>query len=308
MAILVTGAAGFIGSHTCEKLLKRGFEVIGLDDFNDYYSPVQKRQNAKDAGCKVYEADIRDKDRLASIFSENRIEKVVHLAARAGVRPSIAEPKLYFDVNVGGTLNLLELAREHKCRNFVFASSSSVYGCNEKIPFSEDDVTDLQLSPYAASKKSGEQICRTYSYLYDMNITCLRFFTVYGPRGRPDMAPLKFTQLIESGRPIEMFGDGNSSRDYTYVDDITDGVVSAVEKDLRFEIINLGNSRPVKLMDFIKTVERSLGKEAKITRKPMPKADVPVTYADISKARRLLGYDPKTTIEEGIKRLVDWYR
>ncbi|MBD3202924.1 SDR family NAD(P)-dependent oxidoreductase, partial [Candidatus Woesearchaeota archaeon] len=287
--ILVTGAAGFIGSHTCEELLNRDYSVVAIDNFNKYYDPKIKKRNIKNflknKNFSFYKADIRDFAKLTQIF-DRKIDKIIHLAARAGVRPSLKKPRLYFDVNVSGTLNLLELAKKFKINNFIFGSSSSVYGENTKIPFSEKHRTDCQISPYASSKKAGELICKTYSHLYSLNITCLRFFTVYGERGRPDMAPYKFTNLIYNDKPIEMYGDGTSKRDYTYIKDIVSGILTALEKNFRFEIINLGNSDPIELKRFISIIEKKLNKKAKIIQKPIPKGDVKITYADISKAKR----------------------
>lgn len=309
--ILVTGGAGFIGSHTCKRLLDENYRVVCVDDFNDFYNPKIKEKNikqiSKNKNFKSYKADIRDYKKLKKIFSENRIDKVIHLAARAGVRPSIENPELYIDVNINGTVNLLELAKEFKIKNFIFGSSSSVYGINKKVPFSENDRVENQISPYAVSKKTGELYCYAYHKLYNSNITCLRFFTVYGPSGRPDMAPLKFTILIDKEKELPMYGDGSSSRDYTYVADIVDGVVSALKKDFSFEIINLGDSNPVKLKYFISLIEKEVGKKAKIKQMPVQKGDVPITYADTKKAEKLLGYKPKIKIEEGIRRLVRWY-
>ncbi|MFH0875960.1 MAG: GDP-mannose 4,6-dehydratase [archaeon] len=308
--ILVTGAAGFIGSHSVQELLKRGNLVIGIDNLNDYYDPKIKEENVKRISCNnfiLYKKDIRDSASLKEIFEKHRPKKIIHLAAMAGVRRSILEPLLYFDVNVNGTIALLELAKEHQIENFVYASSSSVYGNNNKIPFNENDETALQVSPYAASKKCGEVICKSYSQTFGLNITALRFFTVYGPSGRPDMAPYKFTDLIFKGRPIEMYGDGNSLRDYTYISDIVSGVISACEHNYKFEIINLGDSNPVKLKDFIGIIEKNLGKKADIITKPMPKGDVDRTFADITKAKKLLSYEPKVKIEIGMKSFIEWY-
>ena len=312
MVIFITGGAGFIGSHLCERLLKDGKEVIAVDDFNDFYDPERKKKNIRDflknKKFKVYKEDIRDKDRIKKIFENNKIEVIVHLAARAGIRPSMENPLLYIDVNVNGTLAMLELAKEFNIKKFIFASSSSVYGSNEKIPFSEDDAINNPLSPYAITKIAGEQLCRIYSKLYGIDIICLRFFTVYGPRGRPDMAPYKFTNLIMKNKEIEVYGDGSSKRDYTFISDIIDGVAAAIEKELKFEVINLGDSNPVELKYLIKLIEKNTGKKAKIKLMPEQKGDVPITYADISKAKRLLGYTPKVKIEEGVKRLVEWHK
>ncbi|MDO8740503.1 MAG: SDR family NAD(P)-dependent oxidoreductase [Candidatus Woesearchaeota archaeon] len=312
MAIFITGGAGFIGSHLCERLLKEGKEVIAVDDFNDFYDPEKKKKNiedcAKNKKFKIYKADIRDKEEIKKIFEKNKINVIVHLAARAGVRPSMENPLLYIDVNVNGTLAMLELAKKFNIKKFIFASSSSVYGSNDKIPFSEDDPINNPLSPYAITKIAGEQLCRIYSKLHSINMVCLRFFTVYGPRGRPDMAPYKFTNLIMQGKEIEVYGNGSSKRDYTFVSDIIDGIATAVEKELKFEVINLGDSNPVELKYLISLIEKNTGKKAKIKFMPEQKGDVPITYADVSKAKRLLGYKPKVKIEEGVKRLVEWYK
>jgi UDP-glucuronate 4-epimerase len=309
--ILVTGGAGFIGSHVCDALLKTGKKVICLDNFNDYYSPARKRKNiAHNKNNKEFvleEKDIVDYKNLRKVFEKNKIDKIIHLAARAGVRPSLDNPFIYEETNIKGTLNLLELAKEFEIKNFVFGSSSSVYGNNTKIPFSEEDRTDRAISPYAATKKAGEVLCYTYSHLYNLNISCLRFFTVYGPRGRPDMAPYLFTENITKGKQITMYGEGDSKRDYTFVADIVSGVLAAAEKAHRYEIFNLGNSTTVELKKLISTIEILTGKKAKIIRKPMPKGDVPLTYADINKSKKMLGYHPKTDIFEGMKSFIAWY-
>jgi UDP-glucuronate 4-epimerase len=312
MAILVTGAAGFIGSHLTERLATEGRKVVCLDDFNDYYSPAIKRDNLSAAlkrpNVRLYEGDIRDADLCQQVFQRESIADVVHLAARAGVRPSLQDPLLYEDVNCRGTLNLLELARRHRVRKFVFGSSSSVYGNSQRIPFSEDDPVDGPISPYAATKRAGELFCSTYHHLYGLPIVCLRFFTVYGPRQRPDMAIHKFTRSIDEGRAVEMYGDGTTKRDYTFYSDILDGVVAALDATMGFEIINLGDSRVVELRHLIALIERALGKPAQILPLPEQPGDVTITYADIRKAHRLLGYQPKFPIEQGIARFVQWYR
>ncbi|MBW2990325.1 GDP-mannose 4,6-dehydratase [Candidatus Woesearchaeota archaeon] len=312
MKILLTGCAGFIGSHVSEALLERGDSVIGVDNINDYYDVKIKKGNLEilknHDNFTFYKEDIRNYEDLKKIFEKEKPEKVVHIAARAGVRPSIEQPLLYEEVNVKGTTNLLDLAKEHKVKSFVFASSSSVYGNQEKIPFSETDKVDNPISPYAATKKSAELLCRKYHDLYNMKITCLRFFTVYGPRGRPDMAPYKFTKLIMEGKPVPRYGNGTTKRDYTYITDIVKGVVSAIDKELEFEIINLGNNKPVVLNDFIKVIEQATGKKAIIEEQPMQPGDVNITYADIAKAEHLLGYKPETSIEEGMKKFVEWYK
>ncbi|MFH1770969.1 MAG: GDP-mannose 4,6-dehydratase [archaeon] len=308
---LVTGGAGFIGSHLCDTLLLKKHKVICVDNFNDYYNPKWKKENIKhnlkNKNFFLYKADTTDYKKLAKIFESHKIDKIVHLAASAGVRFSLKNPFVYVQTNIKGTLNLLELARIFKIKNFVFGSSSSVYGANKKIPFSESDQVENQYSPYASTKRMGEILCKTYHNIYGLNIICLRFFTVYGPRGRPDMAPYKFTSRVIRGNPIDMFGDGSSARDYTYVGDIVAGVISSANVD-GFEIVNLGDSRPIKLRDFISIIEAAVGKKAIINQKEMPPEDVPITYADISKAKKLLGYKPKIKIEEGILRFVEWYK
>jgi len=312
LRILITGGAGFIGSHVTEVLLKRGDQVICLDNFNDYYDPTRKRRNVapflERPAYRLYEADIRTATDLQAVFEAERPDKVLHIAAMAGVRYSIQNPALYASVNVTGTVNVLEMARQYGVRNFVFASSSSVYGARSQAPFREDDPADQPISPYAATKRAAELLTYTYHHLYGLNCTSLRFFTVYGPKGRPDMAPYLFTRWIFEGRELKMFGDGSTRRDYTYVDDIASGVVAALDADLSFEIINLGNSKTVPLKDFIAIVEEAVGKPARIQPAEPQPGDVPLTSADVSKARRLLGYDPRTDIVEGIGRFVDWYR
>ena len=312
MKVLVTGAAGFIGSHLCERLLGCDCSVVGLDNFDEFYDPQVKRSNI--AGCvensqfDLFEGDIRDTDFVNSILSTNNIEIILHLAARAGVRPSIEEPVLYQDVNITGTVTMLEAAKEHGVKKFVFASSSSVYGNNEKVPFCETDNVDFPISPYAATKKAGELICHTYSHLYDIDMTCLRFFTVYGPRQRPDLAIHKFAKLIEAGEPIPVFGDGSMMRDFTYIDDIINGVVAAMDNCSGYEIYNLGESRPVRLDVLISEIEKALGKKAMINRLEVQPGDVKQTYADVGKAMAKLGYEPKTEIAVGLERFVEWLR
>ncbi|MCA9249747.1 MAG: GDP-mannose 4,6-dehydratase [Phycisphaerales bacterium] len=310
-AIIVTGAAGFIGSHLCERLLEQHRTVIGFDNFDDFYDPAIKRQNL--AQCldhdsfAMHEGDIRDADAVARLFAGD-VETVVHLAARAGVRPSIVEPQRCQDVNVGGTTVMLDAARNAKCPKFVMASSSSVYGNNKKIPFAESDNVDFPISPYAASKKATELIAHTYAHLFEMSVTCLRFFTVYGPRQRPDLAIHKFTKLIESGEPIPVFGDGSTSRDYTYIDDIIDGVVRSIERCEGYRIYNLGESQPIRLDELIAAIEKALGKQAVINRLPTQPGDVDRTFADVTRAKKELGYNPSTQIDEGLTNFVKWFR
>jgi UDP-glucuronate 4-epimerase len=312
--VLVTGGAGFIGSHLVDKLLAEGnWSVTVVDDLNDFYSPEIKRTNIaehlKDEDYRLIEADIRDDNRLAEIFAETKFDVIVHLAARAGVRPSLSEPKLYVETNIDGTMNLLELAREHGIEQFVFGSSSSVYGINEKVPFAEDDRIYQPISPYAATKAAGELMCHTYSHLYDIRTVCLRFFTVYGARQRPDLAIHKFSKLITDGKPIQVFGDGSSRRDYTYIDDIIQGVRAAMDYDGSIhEVFNLGESQTVTLSELIELIENSLGIKAIVDRQPWQPGDVPATYADITKSRELLGYDPTTKIQDGIPKFVEWFR
>ncbi len=316
MSILVTGGAGFIGSHLIDRLVEQeGTHVVCLDNFDGYYSPDVKRANIEAAlatgRMDLIEDDIRDAGACESAFNLYEIETVVHLAARAGVRPSIEDPASYVEVNCGGTVNVLEAARRAgSVRRFIFGSSSSVYGINRKVPFSESDPVTQPISPYAATKRAGELICHVYHRLYGMPTVCLRFFTVYGPRQRPDLAIHKFTRLIAEDRPIPVYGDGTSRRDYTYCSDVVDGITAAMVLDpdsLGFEIINLGNSKPVELRQLIGHIERALGREARIEWLPDQPGDVPVTYADVSKARRLLGYEPRFPIAQGIARFVEWF-
>jgi len=313
-SILITGGAGFIGSHLVDRLMREGdSQVTIVDDFNDFYAPSIKRENIRthleNQKFKLVEADIRDRHALERIFSETDFDCLVHLAARAGVRPSLKEPQLYVETNVNGTLNLLELARKRSVRQFIFGSSSSVYGINAKVPFSEDDPVFNPISPYAATKAAAELLCHTYAHLYDLRIVCLRFFTVYGARQRPDLAIHKFAKLISEGKPIPVFGDGTTRRDYTYIDDVIAGVRAAIDYDAsKYEIINLGESRTVELRELISILENALGRRAQIDWQPMQPGDVPQTFADISRARKLLGYDPQTQIEEGIEKFVEWFR
>lgn len=309
--ILITGGAGFIGSHLVDKLLEKKLEVVVIDDFNDFYDPKIKRKNVsshlKNKNYKLFEGDICNIDFLKNVFSKFPFKIIVHLAARAGVRPSLKNPLLYERTNGIGTLNLLECARENKIKNFIFASSSSVYGINSKVPFSETDPIEKPISPYASTKRANELMCYTYHHLYNMNITSLRFFTVYGPRQRPEMAIYKFTNLIYHNKPVSIFGDGKTKRDFTYIEDIIEGVLSSIEKCLPFEIINLGESKTIELLELVKFIEKNLGKKAELNFLPPEPGDVPITYADISKAKKILGYDPKFPIEEGIKKFTEWF-
>jgi UDP-glucuronate 4-epimerase len=310
--ILVTGGAGFIGSHLTRRLLGRGDRVSVLDDFNDFYDPAVKRDNVAELAGRydfsLTEGDIRDRELVDRLFAEGRFDGVVHLAARAGVRPSLAEPILYEEVNCIGTLRLLEAARRHGPEVFVFGSSSSVYGINRKVPFAEDDPVDLPISPYATTKRTGELLCFNYHHLYGLKTSCLRFFTVYGPAQRPEMAIHKFTDRLARGEAVPLFGDGASRRDYTYVDDIVDGVVAALDLAPGFEILNLGGAETTRLDELVRWIAEELGVEPKIQRLPEQPGDVPITYADVSKAARLLGYAPKVPIREGLRRFVTWFR
>jgi UDP-glucuronate 4-epimerase len=312
MNYLVTGGAGFIGSHLCERLLTQGHTLVAVDNFNDYYDPRLKRRNLEpllpSREFTLIEADILDFERLQQIFSQHSFDAVIHLAARAGVRPSIAQPLLYEQVNVLGTMHLLELARQHEIPKFIFGSTSSVYGENRKVPFSEDDAVDNPISPYAATKKAGELICYTYHHLHGLKVSCLRFFTVYGPRQRPDMAIHKFTQLIAAGQKVPMFGDGTTKRDYTFITDIIDGVCLALEHCSGYHIYNLGESRTIELRSLIGLIAQNLGMAARIERLPMQPGDVPITYADVTRAQRELGYQPSTDIEEGVRLFVEWFK
>ena len=317
--VLITGGAGFIGSHVAEALIRSGARVWIVDDLNDFYSPDRKRANlAEIRQAGEYEfatLDIRDRGSLRAVVEAAKPDAIVHLAARAGVRPSLVDPVLYEQVNIAGTLNLLELAREFRVRKFVFGSSSSVYGMADQVPFSESNVALKPISPYAASKLAGEMLCFTYSHLYSLPVVCLRFFTVYGPRQRPDLAIHKFTGLIDAGKPIPVFGDGSAGRDYTFVADIVAGLMAALQYDppadaanAPFEVINLGNSHPVTLSRLVELLEEATGKRAIRQQLPFQPGDVPITWADISKAKRLLGYAPKTPIEKGLADFVSWFR
>jgi UDP-glucuronate 4-epimerase len=311
MKALITGAAGFIGSHLTERLLADDWTVVGVDNFDDYYDPQIKRRNIseclKNKNFQLIEADIRDDDAMDKVFSGD-VQIIVHLAAMAGVRPSIAQPLLYADVNINGTMVLLELANKHGIDNFIFGSSSSVYGNNEKVPFSEDDSVDFPISPYAATKKAGELICHTYHHLCGMSITCLRFFTVYGPRQRPDLAIHKFAKLIEQDKPIPVYGDGTMMRDFTYIDDIINGIFAAMNRCDGFNIYNLGESEPITVNDLITENEKALDKKAVREYLPPQPGDVERTYADITKAIKDLSYQPLTPIRAGLKQFTAWLR
>ena len=307
--ILVTGGAGFIGSHVCEALLARGDELVVLDDFDDFYDPALKRRNAALlTGARIVEGDIRDRKLLAQLFAEGRFDAVIHLAARAGVRPSLVDPLLYEDVNVRGTLALLEELKTRPRTRWVFASSSSVYGDTDKVPFTETDDIQRPVSPYAASKRAGELFSYTYHHLYGIPVSCLRFFTAYGPRQRPEMAIHKFVRAVHEQQPIPFFGDGSTRRDYTYVADIVDGVVRALDRCAGYEIYNLGESRTVSLSELVAAIGVACGREPLLERQPLQAGDVLVTCADVSKARKKLGYSPSTGLEEGLRLFVAWYR
>lgn len=311
MHVLITGGAGFIAYHLAEALIGKQVEVSLLDNFNDFYDPAIKHQNVRDlqalGNVTIFVADILDRENLRRIFEDAKPEAVVHLAAWAGVRPSLEKPALYSDVNVTGTVNLLELAREFSTPCFIFGSSSSVYGGSSKVPFAEDDPVGSPISPYAATKRAGELLCHTYAHNFSMHITCLRFFTVYGPRQRPEMAIHKFARLLSEDKEIPIFGKGDSRRDYTYVDDIVRGVLAAIEANLAFEIINLGESQTIALLDLVKHLEDAFGKKARLRFLPDQPGDMSITYADISRARRLLGYNPQKPFKEGIRLFADWY-
>jgi UDP-glucuronate 4-epimerase len=314
--ILVTGAAGFIGSHVAEALVRRGDRVVGLDNLNDYYDPGRKQANLAEVQRAGPEADrftfvrgdFRDRPLLDRLFGEHPFDSVIHLGAMAGVRVSIQDPHLYYDVNLVGTLNLLEAVRKRRAANFVFASTSSVYGKTDRPLFVEDDPCDRPLAPYAASKRAAEMLGFTYHHLHGVNFTALRFFTVYGPRGRPDMMAYKVADNIFFGREVPLYNNGRMHRDWTYVDDIVSGVVAAADRPLGYEAINLGRGQPVLLADFVRLIEERAGRKANLIPAPMPEADVPSTRADVSKAGRLLGYQPRVSVEEGVTRFWEWYQ
>lgn len=310
--ILVTGAAGFIGSHTTERLLDRGDRVIGLDNFNDYYDPQLKRENADQlsrySGFELVEGDIRDQSLVDRLFSQYRFDAVIHLAGMAGVRASVDEPRLYLDVNLGGTLNLLEASKRQGRPNFVFASTSSAYGRTERIPFVEDDCADRPLAPYPATKRSAELLGHTYHHMHGLDFTAVRFFTVYGPRNRPDMLAHLALHACTHESPLTLYNHGEMYRDWTYVSDIVSGVIAAADSRLGFEVINLGRGQPVRLADFVVQISALVGKSPLIESRPMPEADVTRTYANIDKARRLLGYSPQVSVEEGIELTYRWFK
>jgi UDP-glucuronate 4-epimerase len=312
MRYLVTGGAGFIGSHLADHLLARGDEVICLDNFNDYYAPARKRRNIAAAltkpGYTLVEGDFRDQEQMQQLFATHRPQRIAHLGAMAGPRPSVQRPLLYEEVNVRGTVNLLDLARQHGCEGFVLASTSSVYG-QAPTPWTEDLATDRPLSPYAATKKAAEVLAYTFHYLYQMPTRVVRFFTVYGPRGRPDMTPYVFVDAMMQRKPITLFNGGEGVyRDWTYVDDIVAGVIAALDSDISFDIFNLGNSSPVQLRDFISLLEQVTDLEAIIDSKPLPAADPPITYANVDKARQLLGFAPQTSMQQGLENFWAWYQ
>lgn len=311
--ILLTGGAGFIGSHVLDALIKQGVKkVVVVDDFNNYYDSRFKEENVKDAlshsVCELIRGDITDFELMERVYKQHQFDAVIHLAARAGVRPSIADPRLYQRVNIEGTQNIFELARQYGVKKIVYASSSSVYGNQKKTPFSETDVVNSPISPYAMTKRACELLAYTYYHLFKIRSVGLRFFTVYGERGRPDMAPYLFTEKILKGEEIQKFGDGSSRRDYTYIADIVAGVIKAAEAELECEVVNLGNNQPVSLNEFIKVLEAATGKAALIRQMPMQAGDVEQTFADITKAKTLLGWEPKTSFTEGISRFVQWYK
>lgn len=313
MNFLVTGGVGFIGSHVCERLLEAGHAVCALDDLNDFYDPAIKQSTLRELQSRAQSfsfvhADITNRGEVDEIFSSMAFDQIIHLAARAGVRPSLENPALYQRVNVEGTVNVLEAARERGVKKITIASSSSVYGVNSKVPFSEADPIFNAISPYAASKLGCEALGHVYHHVHGMDVCMLRFFTVYGPRQRPDLAIHKFARLMQSGQPIPVFGDGSTSRDYTYVDDTVDGVIAATEKEFGYEIINLGESQTVELDRLIELLEQAMGVKAEINRQPAQPGDVPITFANIEKAQRLLEYNPQVKIEDGIPRFIDWFR
>ncbi len=310
MKYLVTGGAGFIGSHLIQRLFDEKHEVICVDNLNDYYDPTLKKARLErfKGRIKFYQIDIADKDKLEIVFKENKFDKICHLAAQAGVRYSLENPFVYADANYVGTLNVLEFAKRYDVKDIVFASTSSIYGLNEETPFSEDDRVDTPISIYSASKRACELLAFSYHHLFKLNVTCLRFFTVYGTYGRPDMALFKFTKALLAGEPIDVYNHGDMKRDFTYVTDIVDGFYRATQRPLGFQIINLGCGSPVQLMDFIHTIEKELGKKAQINYLSMQPGDVAATAADITKAKKLLGWEPQVNVPEGVKMFIAWYK
>jgi UDP-glucuronate 4-epimerase len=312
--VLITGAAGFIGSHASVAFLRRGDRVTGLDNFDPYYDPARKRANVREiaeeapgAPFELVEGDLRDRALMMRLFAERRFDAVVHLAAMAGVRASVADPVKYYDVNLGGTLTLLDAARAHDCRRFVYASTSSVYGATKRVPFQEDDPADRPLAPYAASKRSAELLGYSYHHLHGLCFTALRFFTVYGPRGRPDMLTYKLIDALRTGEPLELYDGGRMTRDWTFVTDTVQGIVGAVDAGLGYEVINLGRGEPVLVTRYLEAFQRVTGRIVPYREAPRPEADVDVTHADITKAQKLLGYTPKVSVDEGARRSVEWY-
>lgn len=315
MHVLVTGAAGFIGSHTCVALIRKGWRVTGLDNLNDYYDPQRKRANlveveaepgAADLFDFVY-GDVRDRDAIETLFRTRHFDAVVHLAAMAGVRASVEDPHLYCEVNITGTLNLLESSRKHGTGTFVISSTSSAYGNTHRLPFEESDTCDRPLAPYAATKRAAEMLGYTWSFQYGIHFTVLRFFTVYGPRGRPDMMAYKLLDSIYLGREVPLYNNGQMHRDWTYVEDVVAGIVASVERSYLYEVINLGRGEPMLLADFVRIIEKLAGHEARLVSRPMEKADAVYTYADIRKARELLGYVPQTSVQAGVEKFYAWY-
>ena len=313
MNFLVTGGAGFIGSHVCERLLRDGHRVWAFDDLNDFYDPQIKRRTLADIQSlgrpfTFVPGDLTETSAVNALFAATKFDQVIHLAARAGVRQSLEQPALYQRVNVEGTVNILEAARKTGCKKITIASSSSVYGVNAKVPFSESDPIFSAVSPYAASKLACEALGHVYHHIYGMDVAMLRFFTVYGPRQRPDLAIHKFTKLIDAGQPIPVFGDGSTARDHTFITDILEGILACTRQEFGFEVFNLGESQTVKLSELIALIESALGKKAVIDRQPLQPGDVPITYADISKAKKMLGYNPQVKAAKGIPLFVEWYR
>ena len=311
MNIVVTGAAGFIGSHVSEQLIKLNHHIIGIDNFDNFYPIKFKTLNIsglrQNKNFQFHEIDVRDKKAIDKIFSEVKVDVVIHLAAKAGVRPSIDSIEEYYDVNINGTIIILESMKKYQVKKMLFASSSSVYGNNSKVPFSENDSVDNPISPYASTKKSGELLCHVYSHLYQFDINCLRFFTVFGPRQRPDLAIHKFTRLIDEGKPIPFYGDGTTSRDYTFIDDIVSGIMGALNNLNGYQIYNLGESNVINLKDLVVTIENILERKAQLQQLPLQQGDVKTTYADISKAKREINYAPLYNVEAGIKLFIEWY-